>query len=235
MGFRQGLGKIVFGGVALVTLWAPSQSQGIVQAHVNVGWDSATISSDPLATGDYSENGTMFRVGAYVDPIPLVPVAFGLTVGLPTYTGTLDGAVLAGKNVGATTTGALVNLEVKGWAPVGFMGLTPYGRLGFLVSGGYVRTGGVTNLPNAWGGAGASAQTYSGELKEVFESSGFGLGLGVRYGVVPLVGVVGEFALRQESLTAKTVSVGGLPLDLADKKKTTLSATTLFVGVEVAL
>lgn len=183
----------------------------LINAELFMGSSSVKFKAFPdTKEGDLS--GTHMNVSVLVDPIPLVPVAFGLGIQQPTLTGKIDGNEYDLKGVS-------FDLLVKAWSPVSLSGFTPYGKLALTIAGGFKST---------WDG---------NEL--VYKNSGTSLALGVSYSVIPLVAVLFELGMPAQDMEVDSAKGKDVPttvsLNLQKGKKGTLSGTNLLIGVQAGI
>ena len=84
---------------------------------------------DGADESDFS--GTHMNLGVMLDPIPLIPVGFGLGINMPNISGKdKDGNKFE-------MTGMSFDLFIKAWSPIGLFGITPYVKAGLTAFGGY--------------------------------------------------------------------------------------------------
>ena len=93
-----------------------SQSFALIEGQVLVGQRSASLDASGVS-GDGS--GTETKLSVYVDPIPLVPVAAGLSFS------TLDLGEIEDYGMSGLT-GSEISLDVTAWLPIGLAGFKPY-------------------------------------------------------------------------------------------------------------
>ena len=134
----------------------------------------------PESSNNFTLDGSQMTAAVYVDPIPLLPVGFGLSLQVPDVTGKVDGNDVS-------YTGLTASLSLKVWSPISFAGFTPYARMGYVVYG-----AGLIELS-------------SQQMKQEVEVSGLHLGAGVRYSVIPFVGLLFEVESQNESVKTKEI------------------------------
>jgi hypothetical protein len=191
--------------VCLLGLMA-SSSYGVFDAQLLVGQRSAKVQPDDQPSSNIS--GQVVKLAGHIDPIPLVPVAFGLTAAQVTYKEDTDDFgfdSFKGTEIGA---------EVMAWLPTGFLGITPYGKIGYTFLGAYAYENGTADA--------------------VFQPTGLNFGVGLKYSPLPLVGILLEWNNGMADLKAKEVKINGekVPKDDSDIDSTT---TDLLIGVQVGL
>jgi hypothetical protein len=117
-----------------------------------------------------SESGTELKAAAHLDPIPLVPVGFGLSLSQINWDKSDE---LNFKSVD----GFEVGLEVEAWLPIELGGLEFYGKLGYTALGAYVGT----------------YETGAGQdLKMAYKPSGTYIAVGAKYNFLMRLGVMLE-------------------------------------------
>jgi hypothetical protein len=125
---------------------------------------------------------TTMRAGAHLDPIPLVPVSFGLGLGYDQWKTNKD-------DTGLTKLSSFsVMPEIKAWIPLG--DFIPYGRIGYSILSVY-----SADVTFKSGGTDISG-------KIAFAGAGLHLGAGVEYSVplIPLFYVCAGVEQTQEYL-----------------------------------
>lgn len=159
--------------------------------------------------------GTDVYVGAHLDPIPLVPIAFGASVSL------VD---LKTDDLGADVSEAKVvepALDVVAWIPmVPFV--TPYAKVKIPVMSKY-----STKQTRD------SAGTKSEETA-VYKLSGYHLNAGIKYSPLPLIKVLVEGGLGMQKATADEIKMGGVEVNTAGADLD-MNSKYLAVGLEVGL
>ena len=119
-----------FGIIGIYFLFLSNNSFALIDVQALVGSDSGTISGGNAFANGGKTSGTVMGVAVHLDPIPLVPVGFGIGIGAPTLKSEDSG-------IDETYTGFFVDLEVMAWTPIGFFGITPYAKLGYRAYGLY--------------------------------------------------------------------------------------------------
>ena len=146
---------------ALALVLISTQSLALFDAQLLIGSVSGDIG------GTSVKDGSTTDVAAHLDPIPLVPVGFGLRISHRKFD--IEGAT-------GSFEGIMVSPEVYAWFPFG--SLKPYGKLGWVASGKFAN----------------DAFSYGGNtLKLTYDVSASYLGVGVIYSFIPLVGILLEY------------------------------------------
>ena len=124
--------------IAIFTLAASSsQSLALIEGQVLMGQRSSS-------SGELDYKGTENKLSVYLDPIPLVPVGFGVTMAQATVTTEVLGAEVEQKQSETT-------LDVTAWLPMGIAGFKPYAKLGYVVAGKYESSTDVSGTKMAAG------------------------------------------------------------------------------------
>lgn len=202
---KTSLKLLAFGGALL--MGTPSYALVDVQAL------AGKRSGDFKVKGADAEklDGTEITAAVHLDPIPLVPVAFGASFHLQTW----DKDKLEVKSVESS----LLNLEVMAWIP-GVPVVTPYAKAGYTVVGAMHMKDDV------------DFGTGSQEVDMLYKVAGYNLTAGVNYPVIPLIGIIAEFDMGSHTITPDKIKVAGTEVDSAAYKAT--SSTTAFrLGVQV--
>ena len=147
-----------------VCLMMSHQAFAIFDAQLLVGQTTLKADSD-----EYS--GTRTDVAFHLDPIPLVPIGFGLN--LSTQTVEKDGLEIQG---------VIVSPEIYAWFPFG--SFKPYAKIGVALGSKFK---GDTMVP-VGGVLTKAAVTY--------DYTGSHIGVGLIYSLVPLVGILLEVFLN---------------------------------------
>ncbi len=167
-----------------VGLMVSTPALAIFDAQVLVGKRSgdAEDTSDKTKTG---LEGTEIQAAVHIDPIPLVPVAFGLYAAQGNFEFESGTSKLTGLEVGA---------QLYAWFPLGIAGLKPYAKLGFPLYSAFKQDVETAVL------------TYSSIFKATGPHIGFGLGYGL-----PLLPIslllefdMGRQTIKEEEIKVKT-------------------------------
>jgi len=193
----------------------------LVDGQLEIGKRSAKFSTD-----DYSESmgGTEVELAVHVDPIPLIPVAAGLYLINQKYDPDKDGDVLANDSF----SGSQIGIEVMAWLPIPLYDLEPYAKLGYSFFGAY--TGSASSRTAIIDNA-----EVTGKSETEYSLTGVHYGVGIRWNVIPLVGLLFEVDLASETLELTKYSVGGEDLDLddIDAEDVAVSSNAILIGAEV--
>lgn len=156
-------------------------------------------------------------IGAHLDPIPLVPVAFGASVSLiDLKKEDFRGNVKEAKVVEPA-------LDVMAWVPmVPFV--TPYVKVKLPILATFTSTYDTTSTT---GGTAESKATY--------KLSGFHLNAGAKYSPLPLVKILLEAGLGMEKAEADEVKVGGTTVSATGDMDLDMNSKYLALGVEVGI
>lgn len=161
-----------------------------------------------------TESGTELKAAAHLDPIPLVPVGFGLSLSQINWdkSDKLNYKSLDGFEVG---------LEVEAWLPIDLGGLQFYGKLGYTVLGAYVAT---TEL------------TPGQDIKLAYKPSGTYIAVGAKYNFLMRLGVMLEVESGNRELEFDEVK--DLPANVdasAFKSKGEAQNTSFLLGVQAGI
>lgn len=193
-----------------ITFASPARALFDVQAHV--GSRSGTWSQDETSK---SVAATTLKLSTHLDPIPLVPVGFGLALYSEQWKVSPEDHGL--KRLSSYS----VVPEITGWLPLD--SFRPFARLGYSVLSAY--TGKVST------GAG-TASAVEGTL--YLAGSGIHAAVGVEWSVpaVPLLSLSGEFEYAQETLKLAKNTVGGTDIS-GSYKSPKISSTAILVGAKI--
>ena len=192
--------------VLISGLFGASRSMAVISVQGAIGSEQAQFGAhDPD-----NLRGLSLELGAHIDPIPLVPVAFGLTLSQTNYTASFD-------SLGVDKISRLsLTPDVMAWVPLG--SFKPYGRLGYS----------IYNQITGSGTGSVAGETVKTEID--YSATGVIIGLGLEYSILPLIGVTAEYRINTLTMTPNSVKVNGTKYD-ADSF--TSHGSTLLVGVDV--
>ena len=152
------------------------------------------------------------QVGFHLDPIPLVPISFGLSIDIDNYS--------SPETHGFTVLhGISLQPEIQVWWPLG--DLKPYARVGYAID---ALKGTATNTTTA----------TPAEYDVILGGTGVHVGLGVKYNVIPFLALLVEYNLGFEKVKTQTADAGGV--DLKDSYPAFDFNTNAFlIGVQLGL
>ena len=202
--------KLLRSSLAVVILLSSSAALALFDAQVQVGMRSGTWKAG--STSD-SISSSSAKVSAHLDPIPLVPVSFGVAVGTDTWKVSKDKQNLKDLSSYHLTP------EITAWLPLG--DLKPYARVGYSILSAYKGTVAIDV-------AGTEYSTSAG-----LTGSGPRAAVGVDWSILPLLSITAEYEYSNETLSWKSVSVG--PLSTDDFEKPTLTSTAIMVGAKLKI
>ena len=159
-------------------------------------------------------NASVTTMAAHLDPIPLVPVSFGLRF----YSESYD-ATVTEHGVKSLTSTAVVP-EVTAWFPFG--DLAPFARIGYTAISAYTGTAEVT----------VANTTTNGSI--AFKSKGPRLTVGLNYSILPLISVTAAFERSTETLSMSEGKIGGLDLK-ASSNDIKFSSNAMILGVKAGI
>lgn len=153
-------------------------------------------------------NSSEISLSAHLDPLPLIPVAFGAALLSNTFSDEGDVKDWSGLSIAP---------EILAWIPLG--DLKPYGRLGYTVWSQY---------------RGKFKSQTTPDIAVNMTASGIRVGVGVKYSILPLIAILGEFNYASEAMKVKSAEIGQLDVS---QSLGNFSAVTnaLLVGIEVGL
>lgn len=147
-------------------------------------------------------------IGVMVDPIPFVPVAFGLYYSMPDW----KKEDFRAKSVDSNELGA----SFRAWLPVG--DFKPYARLNYTLAS-------SLNFKASEAGV---------ETKVAKSLSGMHLNAGIEYDLLGPVNILAEFGLGMQQIETKEVKVGGVKQDV-DNKKHGWNSKTILIGISAGI
>jgi|GEM_PF-1323653 len=158
------------------------------------------------------KNGSVLRVGLHIDPIPVVPIAFGVYV---------DKSQFEADDFAYDTAAGLEGgVQLYAWFPISIASLKPFAKISYpLYSKGLAE---------------------SDLIKTTYSTSGPHVGFGVGYKLIPGLPValnlefdVAKQTVEFDAAEIKADAIGSVTA--ADKVETDYSTTAIFLGVEVGL
>ena len=154
------------------------------------------------------------QVAVHVDPIPLVPIAFGLsaTAGSPNKND-------LGVNQAAL---AQVSAEVMGWIPMVPL-ITPYVRVRYPLQSSWTTKQTATD----------SLTGLSAEYAKTYKVAGPQVTVGAKIPTLPLIKLLVEVGQANETYKSDEIKVAGLKADLEEKGS--MPSKSFLFGIEVGL
>lgn len=196
----------------LSILSTTSPAFAFFDAEVSGGKRSGTWKSE--GTSGKTLDSTSIQVAGHLDPIPLVPVSFGIRVISDSYE-----AKIADHGIKSLSSTSVVP-EVGAWIPLG--SLRPFARVGYTAYSGYKGTAEAT----------INDATVSGDA--VFKSTGPRLAVGLEWGLLPLIQITGAYEYSSETVSVSSGKVG--TIELKDvMKDMTYTSSAILVGVKAGL
>ncbi|MFK7825547.1 MAG: hypothetical protein AB8G05_15460 [Oligoflexales bacterium] len=201
-----------------MTIGFTRTSYGLISVQAMVGTDSTELKDIGNGSADQTFSGTSLGVAAHLDPIPLVPVGFGLGIQMPTTSASADGNDYE-------LNGLVVDLQLTAWLPMvsKVIGITPFAKIGYIPFGAYTLK---MKLP-----VGTQTLDATAPLK----SSGTHFAVGATYSLpfIPLASALFQISMRNETLDYETFEVSGVEFKIDESVSKT--STNLLLGVEVGI
>ena len=197
----------------VLCLFFTQQASALVEGSLGIQKRWIEWKADDDSTGIKTMDTVL---GVHFDPIPLVPVSFGLSYGLQQWD--KDDLGVKGITTATTAEGSKLSLEVKAWLPIP-IGITPYAKIGVPILS-------TVNIE-------IKSENPTSTFKYEYSETGFDLAVGVRKSLVPLIGIF--FELGMGSGSAKVESAQRDGADLIDVKDPEISYTTMMLGVHAGI
>jgi hypothetical protein len=162
--------------------------------------------------------GSDVYIGAHLDPIPLVPVAFGASVSL------ID---LKKEDLGGNVKEAKViepALDVMAWVPMVPV-ITPYVKIKVPILAKYAYTENTTSTTG----------TGTVESAAIYKLSGYHLNVGAKYSPLPLIKILLEGGLGMQKAEADEVKIGGTKVSTTGDMDLDMNSKYLALGVEIGI
>ncbi len=200
---------------AAVTLFSWTKlSVAIISVEAMTGSTTFELKNSALET-KHDVKAQTLGVGLHLDPIPLVPISFGIQALLPVTTSNNDDAFpeYAGSDISA---------QIAAWSPIALWKITPFVKLGATIIGKAVTK---------------ANRTIAGVTTKVpvdYNTTGSHVSLGLRYGPIPFLNLVLEYQLATLTLkpTKDETDISGIN-SMNYKYKGT--AASMLLGLEVRL
>lgn len=209
--------SVACGFVAMAT-----PSFALISGQVMAGKRTGTSKSSTAGAESTKLDGTEIGAAVHIDPIPLVPVSFGLDLRSTSYD--------AKKNTDMDSLSSLTaDLEVMAWLPMVPV-LTPFARLGYTIFGATKVATKTTTAPEI-------------NIDAAYKLSGYTIGLGAKFSVLPLIGVFVEYDMSTQESKFDKSTVTGLEafpdaeasLQTELKETQTVSTNVILVGLSVGI
>lgn len=203
----------IFGTLLALTLSLALSSRAfaLIDISLEAGQRTSTWTQDSESTNVPAQ---VLRAALHLDPIPLVPVSFGL--GVYSETWNVSEAEQGLKNISSFS----VVPEIVAWIPLG--DLRPYARVGYSISSGYTGKAVVT----------VNGQPTDGSI--ALGGVGVHAGAGLEYNipVVPLLSVLAGVEYANERVKLLKDEVAGVNISGAFKP-ITITSTAILVGAKI--
>lgn len=183
----------------------------LFNAQVLTGKRTAKWSADNRSSD--TTTGTELRAAAHIDPIPLVPVAFGIAASQTTFD---DESTKFGVS---KIDGTDIDLEIEAWLPLELAGLVPYAKLSYTIAGKY------------------EMETITGTSfrpKAVYKPTGAALHIGIKYEFLLRLGIMAEFESGNRKLEFDKVTDAG-NLNITGLSDVDQNSTSILIGVQAGL
>ncbi|MBC7661207.1 MAG: hypothetical protein H7249_16035 [Chitinophagaceae bacterium] len=201
----------VFGVMMATSLVVASPAWAIFNAQVLTGKRSSKFSSNGRSSDTLT--GSELRAAAHIDPIPLVPIAFGIAASQTTFD--TDSSKLGINKIDGTD----IDLEIEAWLPLELAGLVPYAKVGYTIAGTYDMevAAGTTDVP-----------------KIHYKPTGASFHVGLKYEFLLRLGVMAEFETATRKLKYDKITDAGVfnNLNLNDVDQ---NSTSILIGVQAGI
>ena len=187
------------------------KSFALISGQAMIGIDSSTVEIDST---EYEFSGSSLGAALHLDPIPLIPIGFGVEVHVPTTK--VDDREL---------TGVVVDLQVSAWAPVGLFGIKPFAKVGYIPFG-------VYNFVQE----SLTVGTATEQSDVPFTSSGLHFAGGIYYSFLPLISLLAQYSMREETLSMDgALNLAGIEIDADDLPERKRNSQNFMFGVEIGI
>lgn len=190
-----------------------TQASALIDAQAGLGRRNAKWNQDSTSSSVPSD---VLKVSAHLDPIPLVPVSFGLALYSETWKVSESGQGLT------SLKSYSVVPEVTAWLPLG--DLKPYARVGYSILSAYTGKAVVAT----------AAGTTTGDIYLAGAGIHAGAGLEWSIPVVPLLSIFGELEYASETVKLAKDKVADVDIS-GSFKSVTLTSTAVIVGAKLGI
>lgn len=164
---KRGIFGLLFVAASMIS------TQAFALFNVQVLGGQRSVKADGAGSEDVT--GSELRFAAHLDPIPLVPIGFGLAFAQTTF-----------DEDGVKTDGTDIDLEIEAWLPLEIAGLVPFAKVGYTVGGEY-----ETKANFIAGGPESSVK---------YKPSGASLHVGIKYEFLLRLGIMAEVEFGSRKL-----------------------------------
>jgi hypothetical protein len=192
------------------SLFFSASAFAIIDGQLLVGKGSTEAKA---TSGSESISSTDVKIAGHVDPIPLVPVAFGLYGLKQEFDSNKSGSHFGFKSF----SGMQIGLEVMAWFPLDIKEITPYAKLGYSIYGPYTY----------------KMDQASRSVEIDYSQKGLHLTAGLRWSPLVLISGLLEFDYAKTTLTPDTAKIDGQKDDINNYKSVDLTAMTILIGAQV--
>jgi len=164
------------------------------------------------AGSDFDKSGSELRLAAHLDPIPLVPISFGLSFAQTTFDDiNFDPALTV--PVTGKIDGTDIDLEIEAWLPLDIAGLLPFAKLAYTAAGDY-----KTSIDGS-------------DTKIKYKPSGLNLSVGVKYEFLLRLGILAQVEFGNRSLKFdESENAGGATFQDVNQ-----SSTSFLIGAQAGI
>lgn len=196
--------------LALAT--ASSSASAFIDVGLGLGRRNAKWNQD---SSDSSLTSDVLKVSAHLDPIPLVPVSFGLAAYSETWH-------VSEADQGLTSLRSYsIVPEVTAWIPID--SFKPYGRVGYSILSAYAGKASI-KIPGS--------SPVTGDLALAGIGMHIGAGLEWEVPVIPMLSVFGELEYANERVRLAKDKVGDIDISSAFKPINLIS-TAIIIGAKL--
>jgi len=193
---------------AAMSVFAAAPAFAFIEGEFSVGNRTGSFKSD--GSSSKSLSGTSIQLAGHLDPIPFVPVAFGLRILNETFKPSV-----ADHGLKTLTSTAFVP-EVEAWLPLG--DLKPFARIGYT-------------LVSAYKGSMDLGPLGSGDV--AYKSTGTRLAAGINYSLLPLISFTAAFEQSNETFSVSDLKISGV--DKSQVPDVKFNSTAITVGVKAGI
>ena len=198
----------------LAMAFVSTQASALVDAQIGLGRRNAKWDQDSKSSSTSSD---VLKVAAHLDPIPLVPVSFGLALYSETWkVSETDQGLTSLKSYSVVP-------EITAWLPTG--DFKPYASVGYSILSAYTGKAVIST------GAGTSA---TGDI--YLAGAGLHIGAGVEWSVpvVPMLSIFGELEYASETVKLAKDKVADIDIS-GSFKSVNMTSTAIIIGAKLGI
>jgi hypothetical protein len=210
----------------LLSMWCcyAAPSQALISAQIFKGWNHGTFNGTISGDKPVEVTGGSTSVAVLIDPLPLIPIAFGVGASFP------QGNLRDSNDNKLSYTGHQFDVEIMAWSPISLSSLTPYLRAGHIIAGSSTYTQ-IAKIPVS---IGSHTSPAGAENKYRLGAAGNFVGLGLRFDFLAVISFMGEARVQISQLPVQQVDFAGTDIT-DDVPKQSYRDMNFMIGASVGI